>query len=154
MDIKRLLVANRGEIALRIIRACREMGIETVAVHSDADVTARHVRAADFAVRIGPAPASESYLNVNAVIDAARAAGADAVHPGYGFLSERAAFAEACVRAGLIFVGPPAGALERMGSKIGARALIPGQSRRPRGCGGGAGDRVPRFNQTLRGRGW
>ncbi len=124
MDIKRLLVANRGEIALRIIRACREMGIETVAVHSDADVTARHVRAADFAVRIGPAPASESYLNVNAMIDAARAAGADAVHPGYGFLSERAAFAEACVSAGLIFVGPPAGALERMGSKIGARALM------------------------------
>jgi acetyl-CoA carboxylase biotin carboxylase subunit len=124
MDITRLLVANRGEIALRIIRACREMGIETVAVYSDADATARHVRAADFAVRLGPAPASESYLKIAAVIEAARAAGANAVHPGYGFLSERAAFAEACAAAGLMFVGPPAGAIERMGSKIGARALM------------------------------
>jgi acetyl-CoA carboxylase biotin carboxylase subunit len=124
MDITRLLVANRGEIALRIIRACREMGIETVAVYSDADATARHVRAADFAIRIGPAPPSESYLKISAVIDAARAAGADAVHPGYGFLSERAAFADACVSAGLVFVGPPAAAIERMGSKIGARALL------------------------------
>jgi acetyl-CoA carboxylase biotin carboxylase subunit len=124
MDIKRLLVANRGEIALRIIRACREMAIETVAVYSDADAASRHVRAADFAVRIGPAPAGESYLKISAVIDAARAAGADAVHPGYGFLSERAAFAEACGTAGLIFVGPPAAAIERMGSKIGARALM------------------------------
>jgi 3-methylcrotonyl-CoA carboxylase alpha subunit len=124
MDIKRLLVANRGEIALRIIRACREMGIETVAVYSDPDATARHVRAADVAVRIGPAPASESYLNITAVIDAARATGADAVHPGYGFLSERAGFAQACAEAGLIFVGPPAAAIERMGSKIGARALM------------------------------
>jgi acetyl-CoA/propionyl-CoA carboxylase biotin carboxyl carrier protein len=124
MDIKRLLVANRGEIALRVIRACREIGIETVAVYSDADAAARHVRAADFAVRIGPAPASESYLNISAVIDAARAAGADAVHPGYGFLSERAAFADACAKAGLVFVGPPALAIEKMGSKIGARALM------------------------------
>jgi acetyl-CoA/propionyl-CoA carboxylase biotin carboxyl carrier protein len=124
MDIKRLLVANRGEIALRVIRACREIGIETVAVYSDADAAARHVRAADVAVRIGPAPASESYLNISAVIDAARAAGADAVHPGYGFLSERAAFADACVKAGLLFVGPPALAIEKMGSKIGARALM------------------------------
>jgi acetyl-CoA carboxylase biotin carboxylase subunit len=126
MDIKRLLVANRGEIALRIIRACRERSIETVAVYSDADATARHVRAADVAVRIGPAPAAESYLNVAAVIDAARSAGADAVHPGYGFLSERAAFAEACAAAGLIFVGPPAAAIDAMGSKIGARALMEG----------------------------
>ena len=124
MDITRLLVANRGEIALRIIGACREMGIESVAIYSDADATARHVRAADAAVRVGPAPASESYLNIPAVIEAARAAGATAVHPGYGFLSERAAFAEACAAAGLIFVGPPAGAIERMGSKIGARALM------------------------------
>jgi 3-methylcrotonyl-CoA carboxylase alpha subunit len=124
MDIRRLLVANRGEIALRIMRACREMGIETVAVYSDADATARHVRAADFAVRLGPAPAAESYLKIPAVVDAACAAGADAVHPGYGFLSERAAFAEACSGAGLIFVGPPAAAIERMGSKIGARALM------------------------------
>jgi acetyl-CoA/propionyl-CoA carboxylase biotin carboxyl carrier protein len=124
MDITRLLVANRGEIALRIIRACREIGIETAAVYSDADAGARHVRAADFAVRIGPAPAGESYLSIAAVIDAARAVGAGAVHPGYGFLSERAAFAEACVSAGLVFVGPPAAAIERMGSKIGARTLM------------------------------
>jgi acetyl-CoA carboxylase biotin carboxylase subunit len=124
MDIKRLLVANRGEIAIRIIRACREMGIETVAVYSDADATARHVRAADSAVRLGPASPTESYLNIPAVIGAARASGADAVHPGYGFLSERPAFAEACVAAGLIFVGPPADVIARMGSKIGARALM------------------------------
>jgi acetyl-CoA carboxylase biotin carboxylase subunit len=122
--IRRLVIANRGEIALRIVRACREAGIETVAVYSDADAGAPHVRAADFARRIGPAPAVDSYLNIGAVIDAARAAGADAVHPGYGFLSERAAFADACVTAGLIFVGPPADAIERMGSKIGARALM------------------------------
>jgi acetyl-CoA carboxylase biotin carboxylase subunit len=123
-SIRRLLIANRGEIALRIIRACREMAIETVAVYSDADAMARHVRAADFAVRLGPAPASESYLNIDAVVGAARSSGADAVHPGYGFLSERAAFAEACAAAGLIFVGPPAEALARMGSKIEARALM------------------------------
>jgi acetyl-CoA carboxylase biotin carboxylase subunit len=122
--IRRLVIANRGEIALRIIRACREMGIETVAVYSDADVLARHVRAADVAVRLGPAPAGESYLKIPAVIEAARAAGADAVHPGYGFLSERASFAQACADAGLIFVGPPADAIAAMGSKIGARALM------------------------------
>ena len=122
--IRRLLVANRGEIALRIIRACREMDIETVAVYSDADADARHVHAADVAVRLGPAPAAESYLNVSAVIDAARQTQADAVHPGYGFLSERPALAAACQEASLIFVGPPAGAIERMGSKIGARALM------------------------------
>jgi 3-methylcrotonyl-CoA carboxylase alpha subunit len=124
MDITRVLVANRGEIALRVIRACREMGIETVAVYSDADATARHVRAADAAVRVGPPPAAESYLNIPALIAAARTSGADAVHPGYGFLSERPAFARACVDAGLIFIGPPADAIERMGSKIGARTLM------------------------------
>ena len=122
--IRRLLIANRGEIALRIIRACRELGIEAVAVYSDADVTAPHVRAADRALRIGPATASESYLKMAAILDAAKVSGADAVHPGYGFLSERAAFAEACGAAGLIFVGPPAAAIARMGSKIGARALM------------------------------
>ncbi len=142
--IRRLLIANRGEIALRIIRACREAVIETVAVYSDADARAPHVRAADFARRIGPAPAVESYLNIGAVIDAARAAGADAVHPGYGFLSERAAFADACVKAGLVFVGPPAEAIERMGSKIGARTLmqkagvpiVPGQTPADQSDGG------------------
>jgi len=122
--IRRLLIANRGEIALRIIRACREAAIQTVAVYSDADVSAPHVRAADFARRLGPAPAAESYLNIGALIEAARATGADAVHPGYGFLSERAPFADACVNAGLIFVGPPADAIERMGAKIGARSLM------------------------------
>jgi len=121
---RRVLIANRGEIALRIIRACREAGIETVAIYSDADRGAPHVRAADCARRIGPAPAAESYLNIGAIIDAARATRADAVHPGYGFLSERAPFADACVKAGLVFVGPSADAIERMGSKIGARALM------------------------------
>ena len=124
MAIRRLLIANRGEIALRIIRACRELGIEAVAIYSDADAAAPHVRAADVAMRVGPAPAAESYLNIGAVVDAARASGADAVHPGYGFLSERAAFAEACAAAGLIFVGPPAAAIDAMGSKIGARRLM------------------------------
>ena len=136
MLIRRLLIANRGEIALRIIRACREMGIEAVAVYSDADAGARHVRAADAAIRIGPAPAAESYLDVAAIVRAARTAHADAVHPGYGFLSERAGFAEACAAAGLVFVGPPASVIARMGSKIEARAtmeaagvpVVPGRS--------------------------
>ena len=122
--IKRLLIANRGEIAVRIIRACRELGIETVAIYSEADQTARHVREADIAVAIGPAPARESYLDAARIIEAARKTGAAAVHPGYGFLSERAPFARACEEAGLIFVGPPASALEKMGSKIGARRLM------------------------------
>jgi len=122
--IRRLLIANRGEIALRVIRACREMGIETVAVYSDADVHARHMRAADFAVRLGPASPLESYLNIEAFLAAARATGADAIHPGYGFLSENAAFAEGCARAGILFVGPPPEAMTQMGSKIAARALM------------------------------
>ena len=126
MTIRRLLIANRGEIAVRIIRACREARIESVAVYSDADARAAHVREADRAVRIGPAPAGESYLSVAALIEAARHTSADAVHPGYGFLSEQPAFARACEREGLIFVGPPADVIERMGSKIYARALMRG----------------------------
>jgi len=122
--IRRLLIANRGEIALRIIRACRELGIETVAVYSDADAAARHVREADVAVRLGPAPARDSYLNAGAIVEAAHATKSDAVHPGYGFLSERAHFARACESAGVIFVGPSAASLEQMGSKIGARTLM------------------------------
>jgi acetyl/propionyl-CoA carboxylase alpha subunit len=121
--IRRLLIANRGEIAVRIIRACRELGIESVAVYSDADATAPHVIAADRAIAIGPAPPAASYLSIEKVIDAARSVGADAIHPGYGFLSENAAFADACASAGLVFVGPPAAAIARMGNKIEARRL-------------------------------
>src|SRR4029077_20470660 len=100
--IRRVLIANRGEIAVRIIRACRELGIESVAVYSEVDARARHVVAADHAVAIGPAQAAESYLSIPRLLDAARSAGADAVHPGYGFLSENAAFGEAGAKAGLI----------------------------------------------------
>jgi 3-methylcrotonyl-CoA carboxylase alpha subunit len=121
--IRRLLVANRGEIALRIIRACREMAIESVAVYSDADADAPHVAAADRAMPIGPAPAADSYLSIDGLLDAARSSGADAVHPGYGFLSENAAFAAACETAGLVFVGPPSRVIAQMGSKIDARKL-------------------------------
>jgi acetyl-CoA carboxylase biotin carboxylase subunit len=124
MAVRRLLIANRGEIALRIVRACRELGVETVAIYSDPDASAPHARAADVAVRVGTAAPADSYLNVNAIIEAARASGADAVHPGYGFLSERAPFARACAAAGLIFVGPPPAAIDAMGSKIGARLLM------------------------------
>jgi acetyl-CoA carboxylase biotin carboxylase subunit len=122
--IKRLLIANRGEIALRIIRSCRELGIESIAVYSAADAPSPYVAAADRAVAIGGAPASESYLSIPRLIQAAQSAGADAVHPGYGFLAENARFAEACAGAGLIFVGPPAAAIARMGSKIDARRLV------------------------------
>ena len=122
--MRRVLIANRGEIALRIIRGCRTAGLETVAVYSDADVDAPHVQAADVAVRIGPPPAAESYLDVAALLEAARRTGADAVHPGYGFLSERAHFARAVEDAGLIFIGPPADAIERLGSKTGARRFM------------------------------
>jgi acetyl-CoA carboxylase biotin carboxylase subunit len=122
--LKRVLIANRGEIAVRVIRACRELGIETVAVYSDADFKAPHVLAADRAVRIGPAPPRDSYLNPLAILDAAWSSGADAIHPGYGFLSERSAFASACEDRGIVFVGPPSSAIERMGTKVGARRLM------------------------------
>jgi len=120
---QRLLIANRGEIAVRIIRACREMGIESVAVYSDADRAALHVTLADRAVRIGPPPSAESYLSINAIIEAARSSGAQAVHPGYGFLSENQDLASACAAAGLTFVGPPPEVIAQMGSKIVARRL-------------------------------
>jgi 3-methylcrotonyl-CoA carboxylase alpha subunit len=122
--IKSLLVANRGEIACRIFRTARRMNIRTVAVYSDADATARHVREADEAWRLGPAPARESYLDIAALLEAARASGAEAIHPGYGFLAENAQFAEACLAAGLTFVGPPAAAIRAMGSKILAKTRM------------------------------
>ena len=118
---RRILVANRGEIALRVMRACRELGISPIAVHSDADVDALHVRAADRSERIGPPAASESYLSIEAILEAAGRSGAEAVHPGYGFLSENAAFAAAVEAAGLVFIGPPASALEALGNKLAAR---------------------------------
>ena len=117
----KILVANRGEIAVRIIRACREMDIPTVAVYSDCDRDARHVRDADQAVHIGPSPASDSYLRIDTLLDAAKRTGADAVHPGYGFLAENARFAQACADAGLTFIGPSAEAIRLMGSKTAAR---------------------------------
>ncbi len=121
--LNKVLIANRGEIALRIVRACRELGIASVAVYSDADANAPHVRAADEAVHIGPAPASESYLRGDHLIEVAQRVGADAVHPGYGFLSEREWFARAVRDAGLIWIGPPAEAIAAMGSKTAARKL-------------------------------
>src|SRR6266545_3421061 len=120
----KILIANRGEIACRVIRTARRLGIRTVAVHSEADANARHVRLADEAVHIGPAAARESYLVGARIIEAARATGAQAIHPGYGFLSENADFAEACEKAGVVFIGPPASAIRAMGSKSAAKALM------------------------------
>jgi len=119
-----LLVANRGEIAVRVFRTARRMGLRCIAVHSEADAASMHVAMADAAVCIGPAPAAESYLRIDRILEAARATGAEAIHPGYGFLSENAAFAEACAGAGLVFVGPPPAAMRAMGGKASAKALM------------------------------
>src|SRR5437868_4519159 len=119
----KVLIANRGEIALRLIRACHELGVRAVAVYSDADARAPHVRAADEAIHIGPAASSESYLKGERIIEAAKRTGAEAIHPGYGFLSEREWFARAVRNAGLVWIGPPAEAIAAMGSKTAARTL-------------------------------
>ena len=120
-SFSKVLIANRGEIALRVIRACRDLGLSSVAVYSDADRDAPHVRLADEAVRLGPAPASESYLRIDRILDAARQTGAQAIHPGYGFLSENPEFADACAQAGITFVGPSARVMREMGEKTAAR---------------------------------
>ena len=124
MPIRRVLVANRGEIAVRVMRTCRERGLETVAVYSDVDRLAPHVMMADAAVAIGPAPAAQSYLVIDKIIAACKQSGADAVHPGYGFLSENEDFADACTAAGITFIGPSADAMRRMGSKTEARKTV------------------------------
>src|ERR1041385_3986114 len=120
----KLLIANRGEIAVRVIRTAKRMGLATVAVYSDADAPALHVAMADEAARIGPPPARESYLDADAILAAAKRTSAQAIHPGYGFLSENAAFAEACAAAGIVFVGPPPTAIRAMGLKGSAKALM------------------------------
>ena len=121
---QKVLIANRGEIACRIARTAKAMGYRTVAVFSDADARALHVRLADEAVRIGPPAPQESYLNIPAILEAARKTGAEAIHPGYGFLAENADFAEACERAGIVFIGPSAEIIRKMGDKAAAKAIM------------------------------
>lgn len=121
---RKVLIANRGEIAVRIIRACRELGLETVAVYSDVDRNAMHVRYATEAYNIGPAPARESYLSIEKILDVAKRSGADAIHPGYGFLAERPDFAQACIDEGIAFIGPPPSAIGAMGDKVLARETV------------------------------
>ena len=163
---KKILIANRGEIALRIQRACRELGIATVAVHSTADTDAMHVRLADESVCIGPPLARDSYLNMPAILSAALITGAEAIHPGYGFLSENAAFAEMVEAHNLVFIGPTAAHIRMMGDKITAKTtmmelgvpLVPGSpgeleiaGRSPRGC---RKNQIPRADQSRRRRRW
>src|SRR4051794_23972577 len=121
---KKILIANRGEIAIRVHRACKELGINTVAVYSEADRNSMHVLLADEAYCIGPSPSRESYLNIPKIIDVAKKSGAQAVHPGYGFLSENEDFAEACQKAGIVFIGPSVHAISAMGDKLSARELM------------------------------
>jgi len=120
----KILIANRGEIAIRLMRACRELGISTVAVYSEADKHALFAKYADEAVFIGPSPPSQSYLKIDNIINAARETGAEAIHPGYGFLSENTHFASACEENGIVFIGPPSPAIDAMGSKITARQTM------------------------------
>src|ERR1700691_1899900 len=121
---EKILVANRGEIAVRIIRACKELNIRTVAVYSEADVNSMHVQLADEAICIGKAPASESYLRIDRIVSAAEVADVDAIHPGYGFLSENAHFAEVCESCNIKFIGPPSSAIRAMGDKVAARETM------------------------------